>query len=150
MKNLFFISLLLLGIHSAFGQAKRIIRVEDSLSREPIIAATVRTAVKPVTGAVTDATGIAVMPNLPATVHTLTVSAVGYETQSFSLSAAADTLVFRLHSQDASLDEVTVTATRTNSRIEDLPIKVEVLGQEDMDEESAVVPGNVSSILGDI
>lgn len=150
MKNLFFISLLLLGIHSAFGQVKRIIRVEDSLSHEPIIAATVRTTGKPVVGAVTDARGMAVLPNLPANISTLTVSAVGYETQSFSLSATADTLVFRLHSQDASLDEVTVTATRTNSRIEDLPIKVEVLGQEDMDEESAVVPGNVNSILGDI
>ncbi|GAB3772200.1 hypothetical protein GCM10028818_12120 [Spirosoma horti] len=150
MKNLFFIGLLLLGITTAFGQARRIVRVEDSISHEPIIAATVRTAVKPIVGAVTNAAGIAIIANLPATINTLTVSAVGYETQSFPLSTTADTLVFRLHSQDASLDEVTVTATRTNSRIEDLPIKVEVLGQEDMDEESAVVPGNVSSILGDI
>lgn len=90
------------------------------------------------------------MPSLPADVTELTVSAIGYETQSFPLTAGSDTLVFFLHSQDESLDEVTVTSTRTNSRIEDLPIKVEVLGQEDMDEESAVVPGNVSSILGDI
>lgn len=150
MKNLFFIGLLLLGIGAAFGQTNRVIRVEDSLSHEPIIAATVRTSVKPVIGAVTNAAGVAIIANLPATIKTLMVSAVGYETASFPLSTTADTLVFRLHSQDASLDEVTVTATRTNSRIEDLPIKVEVLGQEDMDEESAVVPGNVSSILGDI
>ncbi|AKD57594.1 TonB-dependent receptor [Spirosoma radiotolerans] len=150
MKNLFFIGLLLLGIGSAFGQANRVIRVEDSLTHEPIIAATVRTAIRPIIGAVTNAAGIAIIANLPATINALTVSAVGYETESFPISTTADTLVFRLHSEDASLDEVTVTATRTNSRIEDLPIKVEVLGQEDMDEESAVVPGNVSSILGDI
>ncbi|MBD2756517.1 TonB-dependent receptor [Spirosoma validum] len=152
MKNLFFSTLLTLAIVPVFGQSNRVIRVEDSATHEPVIGATIRTpsAIKPVVGAVTDTKGIATMPTLPANVTTLTVSAVGYETESFPLTIGSDTLVFQLHSQDQSLDEVTVTSTRTNSRIEDLPIKVEVLGQEDMNEESAVVPGNVSSILGDI
>ncbi|GAB4018893.1 TonB-dependent receptor [Spirosoma koreense] len=137
---------------SAFGQSRRIVRVEDSLTHAPVIGATIRTpsSGKPILGAVTDADGVATMPVLPGSVTTLTVSAIGYETETFSITTGSDTLVFRLHSQDESLDEVTVTSTRTNSRIDDLPIKVEVLGQEDMDEESAVVPGNVSSILGDI
>ena len=175
MKNLFLFAGLLLAFAPAFGQTNLIVRVEDSLTRQPVIGATVRTpsAVKPLTGAVTDVNGVAQLNNLPAGLKTLTVSAVGYKTEQFPITATTpvtptsgdstrtdsttsrsvskpDTLVFRLHSQDASLDEVTVSATRTNSRIEDLPIKVEVLGQEDMDEESAVVPGNVSSILGDI
>ncbi|UFH56622.1 TonB-dependent receptor domain-containing protein [Spirosoma sp. KNUC1025] len=151
MKNWILTILYMLAIGSAFGQTNRIIRVEDSATHEPIIGATIRTpsAIKPVVGAVSDVRGVATMPGLPTSVTALTVSAVGYETMSFPLTAG-DTLVFQLHSQDESLDEVTVTSTRTNSRIEDLPIKVEVLGQEDMDEESAVVPGNVSSILGDI
>ncbi len=142
----------MLGTAQVFSQTNRIIRVEDSATHEPVIGATIRTpsAVKPVVGAVTDVKGNATMPGLPASVTTLTVSAIGYETESFPITAGSDTLVFQLHSQDESLDEVTVTSTRTNSRIEDLPIKVEVLGQKDMDEESAVVPGNVSSILGDI
>lgn len=150
MKHLFSIGLLLFSAFSSFGQTSLLIRVEDSLTHAPVIAATVRTPSKPVIGNVTDANGLTRLTNVPATVKTLVVSAVGYETESFPITTTADTLVFRLHSQDESLDEVTVTATRTNSRIEDLPIKVEVLGQEDMDEESAVVPGNVSSILGDI
>ncbi len=141
--------LLVLTLLPAFGQGSLIIRVEDSLTREPIIGATVRTATKPLIGAVTDASGMARVTGLPATVKTLTASAVGYETETFPITSA-DTLVFRLHSQDESLEEVTVTSSRTNSRIEDLPIKVEVLGLEDMNEESAVVPGNISSILGDI
>jgi iron complex outermembrane receptor protein/outer membrane receptor for ferrienterochelin and colicins len=137
---------------SAYGQTNRIIRVEDSATHNPVIGATIRTPapVKPIVGAFTDANGIATMPALPASVTALTVSAVGYATEQISITTSSDTLVFQLHSQEESLDEVTVTSTRTNSRIEDLPIKVEVLGQEDMDEESAVVPGNVSSILGDI
>ncbi|GAB4027765.1 TonB-dependent receptor [Spirosoma gilvum] len=150
MKKLILFLVGTLTVLPAFSQ--RIIRVEDSLTHDPIIGATIRTPspIKPVVGAVTDAKGIATMPALPASVTALTVSAVGYETASFPFTAGSDTLVFQLHSQEESLDEVTVTSTRTNSRIEDLPIKVEVLGQEDMDEESAVVPGNVSSILGDI
>ncbi len=152
MRNLIVISLFIGLITPVFGQVNRIIRVEDSATHEPIIGATIRTpsAQKPVVGAVTNAKGIAAMPSFPSSVTVLTVSAVGYETQSFPIRAGSDTLVVQLHSQDESLDEVTVTSTRTNSRIDDLPIKVEVLGQEDMDEESAVVPGNVSSILGDI
>lgn len=152
MKSLSLLVIALLSVISAFGQTSRIIRVEDSLTHEPVIAATVRTVVKPVIGAVTDVNGIARLANIPTGVKTLTISGVSYETQSFSIddSAQPDTLVFRLKAAVEAIDEVTVTATRTNSRIDDLPIKVEVLGQEDMDEESAVVPGNISSILGDI
>lgn len=152
MRNLICISLFTWVITPIFGQVNRLIRVEDSATHEPVIGATIRTpsVVKPAVGTVTDARGMALMPRLPSSVTALTVSAVGYETELFSITAGSDTLVVQLRSQDESLDEVTVTSTRTNSRIEDLPIKVEVLGQEDMDEESAVVPGNVSSILGDI
>lgn len=150
--SLFIFSLLIAA--ASRGQTTQIVRVTDSLTRQPVIGATVRTGsqVKPVVGAVTDVHGTARLENLPAGLRALMVSAVGYETATFPLRnpVPADTLFFALKPATESIDEVTVTATRTNSRIEDLPIKVEVLGQEDMDEESAVVPGNVSSILGDI
>lgn len=152
MKYLFVFSLFLLTTVSGFGQKNLVVRVEDSTTHEPIIGATIRTpsGIKPIVGAVTNVNGVASFPTRPTNTTTLMVSAVGYKTETFPISSQADTLVFQLHSEEESLDEVTVTAMRTNSRIEDLPIKVEVLGQEDMDEESAVVPGNVSSILGDI
>jgi outer membrane receptor for ferrienterochelin and colicins len=53
-------------------------------------------------------------------------------------------------SKVADLHEVIISSTRNNSRIEDLPMKVEVLGREDMIEESGIKPGNVASILGDL
>lgn len=173
MKYSFLFALLLVSLSPVFGQTALSIRVEDSLTREPVIGATVRTLTRPVIGAVSDVSGFVRIANVPIPVKTLTVSAVGYETKQFSVTrntpavvapgdsaqrdstqaivaAVSDTLVFRLKPTAEAIDEVTVTATRTNSRIEDLPIKVEVLGLEDMNEESAVVPGNVSSILGDI
>ncbi len=53
-------------------------------------------------------------------------------------------------SKVSDLEEVVISSTRNNSRIEDLPMKVEVLGKEDMIEESGIKPGNVASILGDL
>ncbi|HVI47750.1 MAG TPA: TonB-dependent receptor [Chitinophaga sp.] len=50
----------------------------------------------------------------------------------------------------SDLQEVIISSTRNNSRIEDLPMKVEVLGKEEMIEESGIKPGNVASILGDL
>lgn len=50
----------------------------------------------------------------------------------------------------ADLHEIVVSATRNNSRIADLPMKVEVLGTEELQEESGIKPGNVTSILGDL
>ena len=127
----------------------------DSLTRGPVVRASIRTAARPVVGAATDATGTGLavvrMLALPAATKSLLVSAVSYDNQTIVLAEPRpDTLVVLLQAAQHELDVVTVTATRTNSRIEDLPIKVEVLGLEDMDEESAVVPGNVASILGDI
>ena len=47
-------------------------------------------------------------------------------------------------------DVVIVASSRTNSRIEDLPTKIEVLGAEELHEENQIKPGNIASILGDI
>lgn len=62
----------------------------------------------------------------------------------------ADTIPGVPKPQVRNIAEVVISSTRTNSRLEDLPMKVEVLGQEDMQEESGIKPGNVASILGDL
>jgi len=60
-------------------------------------------------------------------------------------------LVIELEPQEEDLDEVViVSSSRTNSRIEDLPTKVEVLGMEEVKEENGIKPGNIASLLGDI
>jgi iron complex outermembrane receptor protein/outer membrane receptor for ferrienterochelin and colicins len=49
-----------------------------------------------------------------------------------------------------ALEEVIVTSSRTNSRMENTPTRVEVLGLEEMQEENNIKPGNIMSLLGDI
>ncbi len=61
-------------------------------------------------------------------------------------SVAHDTTI-----SNHALEEVTIiSSTRTTQRLENAPIKVEVLGPEEMNEENSIKPGNVASILGDV
>ena len=81
---------------------------------------------------------------------------------SFTGYATIDTLInidgksnqiinFLLEEEKGELEEVIiVSSSRTNSRIEDLPTKVEVLGAEEVKEENGIKPGNIASLLGDI
>ena len=76
---------------------------------------------------------------------------VGYQT--LSLKIAPKTTFFPLDIRlkpETELDEVIISTTRTNSRIEDLPVKVEVLGSEELEEEVSLVPGGMGSLLGDL
>ncbi len=51
----------------------------------------------------------------------------------------------------SSLEDVTIiSSTRNNQRIENAPMKVEVLGHEEMQEESGIKPAGIASILGDV
>jgi outer membrane receptor for ferrienterochelin and colicins len=130
------------------------IKIQDAKTHESLIGATVRLKAKSKIGAAADLNGIVELKNLPNGKQTFEATFVGYEEKEFEVNLPlSDTLqpfLVEMSTSHEDIEEVVVTASRTNSRIEDLPIKVEVLGQEDMDEESAVVPGNVASILGDI
>lgn len=53
--------------------------------------------------------------------------------------------------KEKSIDEVVIVASsRTEQKIENSPQKVEVLGKEDMLEESGIKPAGIGSILGDV
>jgi outer membrane receptor for ferrienterochelin and colicins len=100
----------------------------------------------------TDVNGLAELKDLSEGAVAISISYVGYRdtTVTVSIPFSKSLLIIYLTPNEEQLEEVIVTSTRTNSRIEDLPLKVEVLGLEEMDEESALVPGNIASILGDL
>ena len=103
-------------------------------------------------GIVTNDSGQAVIIDLPAGKHTIQFSSVGYEPFTLTVTLPDtswhEVLLTALHKE---MEEVTVVAsTRNNQRIENSPLKVEVLGKEEMDEENTIKPGNIASILGDV
>jgi outer membrane receptor for ferrienterochelin and colicins len=46
-------------------------------------------------------------------------------------------------------EEVTVTATRTDARVQDEPLRVEVLGREEIEEKMLMTPGDITMMLNE-
>ena len=135
-KSLFIILLSLISSTLIFSQTSSLkIKLEDAKTHEALIGATVRLKAKVKIGAAADLNGVAELKNIPSGKQAFAASFVGYENKEFEIElplsdAQQPFLVEMLPSQEV-IEEVVVTASRTNSRIEDLPIKVEVLGQEE-------------------
>jgi outer membrane receptor for ferrienterochelin and colicins len=81
-----------------------------------------------------------------------TFSSIGYEAKKVKL-LYGDTswTIVKLTKKITQQEEITIIAsTRNNQKMENSPLKVEVLGREEMDEENTIKPANIASILGDI
>lgn len=133
----------------AWSQGLRVM-VRDSVRQEALIGASV---VLPGTGlgAATDVTGTATLTPAPPAGTRLRISALGFKPRTAVVPAVGASLTLLLVvSNQEIVEEVLVTATRTNSRIEDLPTRVEVLGAEEMLEESSIKPASIASLFGDI
>jgi len=143
--------LLLLCLLPAALRAQTLTLVlRDSVSRQPLIGASVGVPGTGVGGS-TDATGTVRLAPAPAAGTRLRAEALGYRPRVLVAPVpGAAPLTLLLAPSAAAIDEVVVTATRTNSRIEDQPERIEVLGEEEMQEENGIKPGNIASLLGDI
>jgi outer membrane receptor for ferrienterochelin and colicins len=129
-------SVWLLGIIIAstqcFSQNVLKLVVRDSASKEaiPDVSVLVNN-----TGRTTAKDGSVIFPGFADGQYAVNVTAVGYLPRNFVL-VLPDTSVqtIFLTRKTAVLEDVTVIATtRTNQRIENSPLKVEVLGKEAMD-----------------
>jgi len=83
--------------------------------------------------------------------HILYFTQIGYEKQIQTAFISKDeNLLIKLKSDVQALNEIViVSSSRNNSSIENSTLKVEVLGKEELDEESSIKPGNIASIIGD-
>lgn len=100
----------------------------------------------------TDSVGFFQFKNLVAGNYTLVIYVEPKpQEQTIVVKENISTIEIIIADEKKDLGEVIVVASsRTNSRIEDLPTKVEVLGAEEVAEENQIKPGNIASLLGDI
>lgn len=151
MKYLLFI-FIFIGL-KAFSQNKFSCVVNDSVSKEVLPGVTLLIDGTSI-AASTSTNGKAFLNNVPDGRQQITFTFIGYKSLklsfNFPLNDSAEIVKVFLVPENEVLEEVIISSTRTNSRIDDLNTKVEVLGEEDMDEESTVVPGSITSILGDL
>ncbi len=101
----------------------------------------------------TDARGVAVL-RLPAGARALVATRLGLrpDTLRLALRAGQDTsVVAQLEEEEegAEIEAVVVTATRGERRVEDTPLRVEVLDEEEIAEKVAMTPGDIAMMLNE-
>jgi outer membrane receptor protein involved in Fe transport len=135
----------------AFSQHTVIFTVADSASGEKLQGVSVVIA-GTLKGGSTDSSGKLVLNNIPAGRQTFTLSVIGYagKTMSLNFPLAAPAVSVLLLKEAEKMEEVIISSSRTDSRIENTPTRVEVLGAEEVEEEGGVKPAHVASLLGDV
>ncbi len=148
-KNIFFVTILLLACSAAFAQNKLRLTVADAATKKAVKKAMVK--VNDVAIEKMDTSGSFALV-LKTGTNLVEIGAPNYIAQIIDFTAA-DTGIHTVYLQPetAQLDEVTIiSSTRSSQSIENSPLKVEVLGKEEMSEEVGIRPGNIASILGDV
>lgn len=103
------------------------------------------------TATLTDESGRAVL-RLSAGGHTISVRLIGYARGSarIDVRAGMDTvLVMALEEEAIETEGIVVLSTRTGRRIEDEPVRVEVLAREEVEEKMLMTPGDISMMLNE-
>jgi outer membrane receptor for ferrienterochelin and colicins len=103
------------------------------------------------TGARTDALGRATL-RLPTGFHTVEVRRHGYESTALlvDIVAGMDTTILVAMAEEAlELEGIVVVSTRTGRRIEDEPLRVEVLAREEIEEKMLMTPGDIGMMLNE-
>jgi outer membrane receptor for ferrienterochelin and colicins len=135
-----------------------------AVSQEPpraTIRVEVRTETAPVAGAMVTLNGISVQSDqdglaittLPLGRVYVTVSKEGFLPAKTTLQvdeAREWQIAFELQPQKQREDEVTVYATRTETRLQDLPTRVEVLDADEIDEKTMMTPGDIVMMLNEM
>ena len=135
---------------AATQEAAGILRVEVRADNLPVENAEV--VVRGITHR-TDSMGRVTIPSAPGTVD-LTVVREGFvpATASVQLGAGAQQdVIIDLQPQPTVEEHVTVVAaTRTDKRLEDQPMRVEVLAREEIEEKMLMTPGDIVMMLNEM
>ena len=89
---------------------------------------------------------------LPAGNITVTVQRSGFATKTLQASVtegATTRLIVDMQPEVSLQEEITVTATRNEQRIEDVPLRVEVLDTEEIEEKALMTPGDIAMLLNE-
>jgi len=100
----------------------------------------------------TDANG-RVTATVPAGTVQVAVEKGGFFPVSTSLVAVAGEtreLLIELQARTIVEEQITVTATRTEQRLDDQPTRVEVLGREEIEEKLLMTPGDIVMMLNEM
>jgi len=125
------------------------IRIEVQSASGPVIGAAV---IANGISTVTDEHGVATLIVNPGQVD-VRISKDGFLPAAASLSVQPgqeQQMIVELQPRPTMEEEITVTATRTDQRLQDEPTRVEVLGREEIVEKMLMTPGDVVMMLNEM
>jgi outer membrane receptor for ferrienterochelin and colicins len=130
------------------AQAQLSLLIEVRAEDAPVAGARVTVAGSPYT---TDAKGT-VTALVPAMTVRIEVAHEGYltVTKDISVESSGQQVHFTLDPSPTHEEEVTVSSTRTNTRIDDQPVRVEVLVREEIEEKMLMTPGDIVMMLNEM
>ncbi len=150
--NILFYFLFILLRVSVFAQNNFTAIIKDAKTKLPLIGANVYFDSLKIGGASGNG-GFVSIKNIPDGKFVLTVSYVGYKKKKLTLNFLSNQKikpeVIYLLPEEIKTGKVIITSTRTNGVISSTPIKVEVLGQDEVNEEVAIRPANISKLLSE-
>ena len=150
-RSFYFLAFFLFGINT-IAQNIFVAVIKDEQSQEPL--QNVSVILKGTsTGVASDSSGKVMVRNISNGKHVFVFTSVGYKEYALQVVFPVPDSVFTILLEQESKEEeqvVVVASSRTESRIENLPTKVEVLGVEEVSEEVGIKPGNIASLLGDV
>jgi len=99
----------------------------------------------------TDNRGEAVLQLAPGEIelHFRRVGFAPKDVRTAVLAGQTVRLQVELQAESVLEEEIVVTATRANTRIEDEPLRVEVVDQEEVDEKAIMTPGDIAMLLNE-
>jgi len=137
---------------TGFAQAQNTItlNVKDKETNEPLIGVNCILKGTDIGGS-SDFNGKIIINKIPNGMQTLVLSYVGYKTfeKVFTFPLKQNKPITVFLEEDNTLNTVTIYSTRTDNRIEEIPTRIEVLGNEEVVEETTINPGNISKLLGE-
>ena len=138
-----------ISVALTFAQAPANVHVEVRFDSAPVAEATV------VVNGVTHVTGADGTVSLSVSSGTIEITVVkeGFApvTTSVSLRAGqSQQVLVDLQPQPSVEEHITVSATRTDRRLEDVPMRVEVLDRDEIEEKLLMTPGDIVMMLNEM
>ena len=118
--------------------------VKDSISSNPLLGVNLTIESK---GAVTDANGFFRINNLPSGNHILSITCIGYKKQKKTVTTSEERtnpIEIKLSKDEVYLDEVVVSATRTENRISQIPGRINMISSDKL---SLIAAQNIDEYL---
>ncbi len=153
MKNLWLFFCLVFFGNLLFAQNSLSVIVKNANTNSPLIGANVYFDSLHIGGS-TDNSGFVKISNIPDGKFVISVTHFGYKKRAISVTITKkkkeNKLKILLTPESVTTKNIIVTSTRINEVVEDSPVKVEILGQKEVNEGIAKRPEDISKVLAKI